>query len=59
MTPRKIQRYTEQKQKNTKCTLPTTKQVQVEQSLEKVRTFQRDNSMAKPINDKIIEFIAL
>jgi hypothetical protein len=25
-------------------TLPTTKQVQVEQSFERVRTFQRDNS---------------
>jgi hypothetical protein len=43
----------------TKCTLPTTKQVQVKQSFERVRTFQRDNSKAKSINAKIMEFIAL
>ena len=53
----KIQRYTEQKQKDTKCTLPTTKQVQVEQSFE--RKFQRDNSKAKSIKAKIMEFITL
>ena len=59
MTPRKIQRYIKQKQKNTKRTVPTTKQVQVEQSFERVRTFERDNSKAKSINAKTMEFIAL
>ena len=59
MTPQEIQRYTEQNQKNTKHTLPTTKQVHVEQSFERVRTFQRDNSKATSINDKIMEFIML
>jgi hypothetical protein len=43
----------------TKGTLPTTKQVQVKQSFERVRTFQRDNLKAKSINAKIMEFIAL
>jgi hypothetical protein len=59
MTPQKIQHDSEQKQKNTKCTLPTTKQVQVKQSFERVRKFQRDNSKAKSVNAKIMEFIAL
>jgi hypothetical protein len=41
-------------------TLPTTKHVQVEQSFERGRTFQQDNSKrGNPLNAKIMEFIAL
>jgi hypothetical protein len=46
------------KRERLKRTLPTTKQVQVEQSFERVRTFLQDKSMVKSINGKIMEFIA-